>query len=163
MLESNAGSNRIVREKDEIERIIEKRHNLTKSFFINKKKVSWNGPRYYWISIKIFLCLQTHEDSWSSLLFCSEGVSDRLLTVWPDWAIFLYFLVTNFARKEAQISHLVLGYFEKHHFLIKTVVAIFGHFWKSLGYFLFQHLVTVDLLTCFIIFVFRDWLICVSK
>ena len=40
MLESNAGSNRIVREKDEIERIIEKRHNLTKSFFINKKKVS---------------------------------------------------------------------------------------------------------------------------
>ena len=37
-------------------------------------------------------------------------------------------MVTNFVRKVAQISCLVLGYFEKHHFLIKTVIATFEEF-----------------------------------
>ena len=42
---------------------------------------------------------------------------------------FLYFLVTNFVRKVAQMSHLFVGYLEKHHFLIKTVVTTF---WATL-------------------------------
>ena len=43
---------------------------------------------------------------------------------------FLYFLVTNFVRKVAQMSHLFVGYLEKHHFLIKTVVTTF---WATLN------------------------------
>ena len=46
------------------------------------------------------------------------------------WAIFWYFLLTHFVKKVAQIYHLFLGYFEKYHFLIKTVVASFWHLFE---------------------------------
>ena len=36
-----------------------------------------------------------------------------------------FVLGVKFCYKVAQISHLFLGYFEPHHFLIKTVVATF--------------------------------------
>ena len=41
--------------------------------------------------------------------------------------------MTNFVRKVAQISALFLVYFEKHHFLIKTVVATFWHLFEEFG------------------------------
>ena len=49
---------------------------------------------------------------------------------------FLYFLVTNFVRKVAQMSHLFVGYLEKHHFLIKTVVTTF---WATLYFNIWSH------------------------
>ena len=45
----------------------------------------------------------------------------------------LFFLVTNYVTKVAQISHLSLGCFEKHHFLIKTVAVTFGQLFEEFG------------------------------
>ena len=47
---------------------------------------------------------------------------------------FFKFLVKNILTKVAQI----FGYFDKHYFF-----KFFAKFWKHMGYFLFQHLVTL--------------------
>ena len=53
----------------------------------------------------------------------------------PDWAIFLFLLLTKkFIGKVAQISHLFMGCFEKHHHLqIKTVVVTFWQLFEEFG------------------------------
>ena len=52
---------------------------------------------------------------------------------------FWQLMVTNFVRKVAQISCLVLGYFEKHHFLIKTDIATFWRVWAAFYYNICSH------------------------
>ena len=54
-------------------------------------------------------------------------------------------MVTHFITKVAQIVGEFWGSYENHDFLNKTGEATFlGNFWKNLGYFLFQHLVTLN-------------------
>ena len=56
---------------------------------------------------------------------------------------FWKFLVTKFGTKEAQKIANILGYFVKPHLYVKNVVAIFVQFWRHLGYFLLQLLITL--------------------
>ena len=59
---------------------------------------------------------------------------------------FWKFLAQNLNSKVAKMFVDFLCYFEKHNSLLKTAVAAFwDNFWKNLGYFLFQHLVTLEL------------------
>ena len=59
---------------------------------------------------------------------------------------FWKFLAQNLNSKVAKMFVDFLCYFEKHNSLLKTAVATFwDNFWKNLGYFLFQHLVTLEL------------------
>ena len=58
---------------------------------------------------------------------------------------FSYFLVTNFVRKVAQISHLILGYFEKHNFIINIIVATF---WQLLEEFGLPYILTLGHSVC---------------
>ena len=57
---------------------------------------------------------------------------------------FLIVLGDKFFWKVAQISLHFWGYFKNNHFLIKTVVATFWQLLKSLGYFRFQDMVTLQ-------------------
>ena len=57
---------------------------------------------------------------------------------------FWNFLLTNFIDQVAQMFADFLGSFQNHCFLSQTAEATFWvTFWKNLGYFLFQHLVTL--------------------
>ena len=58
---------------------------------------------------------------------------------------FWKFLATKILAKEAQMIGNFLGYLEKPYSYVKTALAgYFLHiFWKKLGYFLLQHLVTL--------------------
>ena len=61
---------------------------------------------------------------------------------------FWNFLLTNFIDQVAQMFADFLGSFQNHCFLSQTAEATFWvTFWKNLGYFLFQHLVTLAKLT----------------
>ena len=46
--------------------------------------------------------------------------------------------------KVAQIFDNYLGYFQKHKLLEKTAMATFWATFEKIGYFLFQHLVTLE-------------------
>ena len=68
---------------------------------------------------------------WADLLLTKSMMKDTAsVTRLGD---FWQLMVTNFVRKVAQISCLVLGYFEKHHFLIKTVAVTFGQLFEEFG------------------------------
>ena len=54
---------------------------------------------------------------------------------------FWKFFVTKFLTKVAQFICNFFGYFEKHYSYLKTYVS---NFWKHLGYFLLEHLVTLN-------------------
>ena len=63
---------------------------------------------------------------------------------WPDWAIFDS-CWPNFLTKVSQIFYDFLGFFKIHYFLSKNWCGNFlDRFWKYLGYFWFQHLVTLQ-------------------
>ena len=63
---------------------------------------------------------------------------------------FLNFLATDFITKVAQMFGGFLGSCEKHCFSIQTGYTTFWvTFGKKLGYFLFQHLVTLDVMNKF--------------
>ena len=67
-------------------------------------------------------------------------------SVWPDWPIFESYWWQVFLQNIAKIFADVLDYFEKGHFL--TLTKIFyvyysSNFYKHLGYFSVQHLVTL--------------------
>ena len=68
--------------------------------------------------------------------------------VWPDWAIFVKNLVTNFTSKVAQIFCGLGGYFEKQHLLsINKRGCFLGYISDRLGSCSFQHLVTLHAMT----------------
>ena len=59
---------------------------------------------------------------------------------------FFKVFVRNFTLKVAQTYWDFLDFFKKHHFLILNCGGYFlGNFFKSLGYFLFQNLVTLNI------------------
>ena len=56
--------------------------------------------------------------------------------MWPDWAIFLNFSVTNFLVKVAQIFRLNLGLFEIIQlFHVKMIWVLYGQYWEKLSNF----------------------------
>ena len=60
--------------------------------------------------------------------------------VWPDWGIFDCFCWQIFFHKYPKYLMTLWAILKYITFRVKTIVA---HFWKYLGYFLFQHMVTL--------------------
>ena len=72
----------------------------------------------------------------------SAGATHRRIAAWPDWAIFeSSWWQISLQKKPKYLMN--FGLFTKHHFWTKNYYCYFlGKFWKKLGYFYFQHLVT---------------------
>ena len=76
-----------------------------------------------------------------STVSSSSRSSPLPLSVWPDRAFFV-FIGNLFSYKSSPKIRLLFGYFEKNPFCSKT--AVFRPLLEHLGYFLIQHLVTLD-------------------
>ena len=69
----------------------------------------------------------------------------RMVPVWPDCAIFESSLQQSSFVKVAQAFSNILGYCEEWHFyMLNWCIYFLGNFWRKLGYYLLQHLVTLD-------------------
>ena len=86
--------------------------------------------------------LHWHVDMESSSQVLQPLRRRRLEPVWPDWAIFEFSNIAfHFLAEVAQIFCICLGYFEKHHFIVKNYILC--RCLQNLAYFLFQQLVTL--------------------
>ena len=75
-----------------------------------------------------------------SLLIISGRLSDQCDQIGQ----FLKILGSKIYCKKGQMIGTVLGHFEKPHYYVNTALPTsLGNFWKKLGYFLLQHLVTL--------------------
>ena len=74
---------------------------------------------------------------------CTQVFCGLRYPVRPDWAIFGQFLTTIFLTKVFQIYIDVLGYFKMSFFKLKLLWLFLPQLSEKLGYFLFQHLVTL--------------------
>ena len=109
-------------------------HNLY--FFLTTVVPCWKVPE-----VKVYL-KNKNEGAFSKKL--SFSLCAFVSTYQCDQnGLFLKSLGHKISSKVAQIFGNICGNFETHDFLIKSYRLLFGQFVKKLGYFLFQHLVTL--------------------